>query len=106
MYFGYSGKTGFNPSRSEILDDGLQALIDNTKKLAKDTKDNIYADRESFELWSVDNCAEINAVDQALKNGANMEDIFIRTVNFKTGEFAEFCDNCKITFNNFMKATE
>lgn len=76
-----------------MLDEGLQTLVDNTKKIAKNTPNNPYADRESFELWPVDNCAEINAVDQALKNGGKREDIFIRTVNFKTGKFAEFCDN-------------
>ena len=61
---------------------------------------------ESFELWSVDNCAEINAVDPALKNGANIEDLFIRTVSFKTGEFVDYCDNCKVTFKDFIKANE
>lgn len=106
IYYGYSGKTGFNPSRAEVLSEDLQKLVDNTKDLAKNTVDNPYADRESFELWPVDNCAEINAVDQALKNGAKMEDIFIRTTNFKAGEFADFCDNCKVTFRDFIKATE
>ena len=32
IYYGYSGKTGFNPSRAEVLDARLQTLIDNTKK--------------------------------------------------------------------------
>ena len=106
IYYGYSGKTGFNPSRAEVLDARLQTLIDNTKKVAKNTLNNPYANMESFELWSVDNCAKINAVDQALKNGANIEDLFIRTVSFKTGEFVDYCDNCKVTFKDFIKANE
>ncbi|MEI4803438.1 hypothetical protein WAZ07_19635 [Bacillus sp. FJAT-51639] len=106
IYYGYSGKTGFNPSRTEVLHEDLQKLIERTKDLAKKDINNPYVEKGSFEKWDVDNCAEIQAVNQALNDGAKIEDMFVRTVNFKTGEFADFCKNCKVTFSEFMKAAE
>ncbi|URZ03165.1 hypothetical protein [Clostridium felsineum] len=106
IYYGYSGKVGFNPSRAETVHKELQKLIERTKDLARRDVNNPYAEKASFERWDVDNCAEIQAVNQALNDEVKIEDMFIRTVNFKTGEFADFCKNCRTTFAQFMKASE
>ncbi len=97
IYYGYNGAKKFNPSRSEISDI-LQERIDYTKDLVTHTKGNIYADRNSFEKWSVDNCAEVYSVNNALKNGANLNELFLNTKYFKNGEYAPLCKNCQVTF--------
>ena len=97
IYFGYNGTNKFNPSRIEI-DFKLQQRINYTKELADNTKSNIFANKSSFEIWSVDNCAEIYSVNNALHNGASLDNIFINTKNFKNGLYAPPCKNCQVTF--------
>ncbi|WP_252231594.1 MULTISPECIES: hypothetical protein [unclassified Clostridium] len=97
IYFGYNGANKFNPSRNGLRPE-LQELVDNTKTLASSEVNNPYASRESYELWSVDNCAEVYATNNALRGGANIDNIFLNTKYFNTGEYAEPCANCKITF--------
>ena len=98
--FGYNGANKFNPSRNTLKPE-LQTLIDNTKSLAANDLTNPYAARNSYELWSVDNCAEVYATNNALINGANIDNIFLNTQFFNNGAYAEPCANCKITFKNF-----
>lgn len=52
----------------------------------------------SFEIWSVDNCAEIYSANNALYNGAILDNIFINTKNFSNGTYATPCKNCQVTF--------
>ena len=54
--------------------------------------------RSSFEVWSVDNCAEIHSANNALHNGASLDNIFINTQTFKDGIYSPPCRNCQITF--------
>ena len=98
--FGYNGSAKFNPSRNPIKPE-LQSLIDKTKQLAANDVTNPYANRSSFELWSVDNCAEVYATNNALINGANIDNIFLNTKFFNNGAYAEPCANCRITFKDF-----
>ena len=98
--FGYNGANKFNPSRNTLKPE-LQSLIDNTKSLAANDLSNPYAERNSYELWSVDNCAEVYATNNALRNGANIDNIFLNTKYFNNGAYAEPCANCKITFKGF-----
>lgn len=77
----------------------LQKRIDFTKELASNSEGNIFSKTASFEIWSVENCAEINAANNALRNGATLDNIFINTKNYKDGVFAPPCRNCQITFN-------
>jgi RHS repeat-associated protein len=51
----------------------------------------------SLEAWSVENCAEFNATNNALNNGAKMEDLTITTVRVKNGDPEPRCDNCRVT---------
>ncbi|WP_157739718.1 hypothetical protein [Paenibacillus kribbensis] len=71
--------------------------IEEAKQAAREQKG-----KESFEKWRVENCAEIQAVNQALKNGADIEDILLNTISFETGKFKKMCKNCKETFKDFM----
>ena len=45
------------------------------------------------------NCAEVDAVNQALNNGANMSDLYMFTINVNTGATKGMCANCSYTFN-------
>lgn len=101
IYFGYNGTNKFNPSIQEIHPD-LQRRIDKTMGLAGDSVGNEYANRMSFEKWSVDNCAEIYSVNNALQNEANLNNIFINTKNFKDGRYASPCRNCQVTFEGCL----
>lgn len=101
---GYSGKRGFNPSKpiTGALEPSLQELVDNTKKVASLDTLNPLSEYASYERWSVDNCAEVYATNNALLKGADIGDIFLNTKSFVTGEYAEPCNNCKITFKDFI----
>lgn len=99
IYFGYNGANKFNPSRMDIHP-VLQEKIQYTKNLAANSLDNPFASKQSFEIWSVDNCAEVYSANNALLNGASWDNLFINTKYFKNGEWASPCENCKITFEN------
>ena len=98
VYIGYNGTNKFNPSKMEIHPD-LQERINFTENLARNTVGNEYAYKSSFEVWNVDNCAEVYSVNQALHNGASMDNIFINTKVFDTRLYAPPCRNCRITFD-------
>lgn len=100
IYYGYNGATKYNPSKFDIKPE-LRERIDYTKSLASKDINNTYADRASYELWSVDNCAEVYSVNNALYRGADIDNIFINTKYFNTGKYAEPCTNCQITFKGF-----
>ena len=56
---------------------------------------------ESMEEWSTHNCAEVDALNKAIKDGANPEDLVQHTVKLdkQTGEIADYsrCKNCQVT---------
>ena len=54
---------------------------------------------QSLEHWRVENCAEFNAVNNALYGGAKIEAIELHTVITKTGLPFPRCQNCQITTN-------
>ncbi|MDZ4822269.1 MAG: RHS repeat-associated core domain-containing protein [Flavobacteriales bacterium] len=58
--------------------------------------------KESLERHSPDNCAEVDAANEALKDGAKIEDLEIHTVKIEknTGVVSDFepCNNCQQTF--------
>ena len=105
IYIGYNGNNPrtFNPSRTEIVSE-LQQRIEYTKNLAANTIDNEYASRMSFQIWSVDNCAEIYAVNNLLKDGGDINNIFINTKFSNPNQIDKYlktaspCKNCQVTF--------
>ena len=105
MYFGYNGSNPkvFNPSRTEIVPE-LQKRINRTKKLAANKVNNPYASRMSFKKWSVDNCAEVYAVNNLLRDGGEFNNIFINTKYSLEKQKSKYlltappCKNCEETF--------
>lgn len=53
--------------------------------------------QESLEPWRVENCAEYKAVNQALLDGARIQDLEVHTVRNSNGLAFPRCSNCKIT---------
>lgn len=51
---------------------------------------------KSLEAWRTTNCAEFNAVNQALKSGAKVENLVFAVVNVEKGTIAIPCNNCSI----------
>ncbi|MBL9142440.1 MAG: hypothetical protein JNM99_02055 [Verrucomicrobiaceae bacterium] len=52
--------------------------------------------RVSLEKWAVENCAEFNALNDALLAGGDPTKIVIRTVHVDSIKFFEPCKNCRI----------
>ncbi|WP_334077028.1 hypothetical protein [Paenibacillus sanfengchensis] len=103
-YLGYNGigkdlVTGnprFNPTQFE-LHDNIIPLIEKTKQRAMDS-----TGKNSFQTWEVENCAEIQAVNQAFRDGVNIENMLLSTISTKNGKYKEMCKNCKVTFEDFV----
>ncbi|WP_342559046.1 pre-toxin TG domain-containing protein [Metasolibacillus sp. FSL K6-0083] len=100
--FGYNGarEGQFNPSVMELHPD-LSRIAQGTRKKAKNDPKNPYKDDESFEIWHVENCAEIQAVNQLLWSGSKIDDILISTIN-GNGKYKAPCKNCQETFLDFI----
>lgn len=79
----------------------LVDIAQGTRKKAKNDPKNPYKDDESFEMWHVENCAEIQAVNQLLRSGSKIDDILISTIN-GNGKYKAPCKNCKETFLDFI----
>ncbi|EMS8291123.1 hypothetical protein WK688_000911 [Salmonella enterica] len=52
----------------------------------------------SKEPWTVNNCAEIDAVNQALKDNSSLHDLEMATVHTGDGRIFPKCRNCQETF--------
>lgn len=53
-------------------------------------------DGPSLEKWAQGNCAEFNAVNKALLNGAKIENLDYSTVTTIDGKYYPSCENCKV----------
>ena len=81
----------------------LRALIDRTKAGAEFLgKKNIFNQYSEENDWNVENCAEIWAVRNAIMKGIKIENMVLKTVEFDSLEFAPPCENCKVTFKEFL----
>lgn len=78
---------------------GKSGILKNLDEVHPDLKKLM--PKESLEKWSVTNCSECDALNQALKDGANIKDLEMHTLKIekKTGTFTDFekCENCKVT---------
>ncbi|MDR9856626.1 contractile injection system protein, VgrG/Pvc8 family [Paenibacillus sp. VCA1] len=57
--------------------------------------------KASLNDYAIGNCAEVDAVNQALNNGANMGDLYLYTIKTTSNEFGVAkiaCENCTFTF--------
>ncbi|HTM99775.1 MAG TPA: YwqJ-related putative deaminase, partial [Pedobacter sp.] len=66
--------------------------------------------KESLEKWSVTNCAECDALNNALNDGAKIKDLEMHTlqVEKKTGKAVDFerCANCKETTKDIKTTSD
>ncbi|WP_160680621.1 hypothetical protein [Clostridium sp. C8-1-8] len=53
---------------------------------------------ESLNKYRLGNCAEVDAANQALNNGSNINDLYMYTIEVATGEAKPMCENCIYTF--------
>lgn len=70
-------------------------------QLSGDTLNPLLADmlpETSLNQYRVGNCAEVDAVNQAMNAGANIENLQMYTINTKTGLGKPMCENCIHTF--------
>ena len=99
LFVGFNGKSTYNPYR---INDGemvqeLRVKLKKTRDLAKQKNK-----KDSFESWDVDNCAEVPAVNQALRKGASWKNLYMNTRDYKpdfSKVYALPCGNCKRTFD-------
>lgn len=70
--------------------------------------------KESLNRYQVGNCAEVDAVNQALNNKANLNDLYIYTIDATTDKLRiptdtfgipkPACENCTYTFKGKVRA--
>jgi RHS repeat-associated protein len=53
---------------------------------------------KSLNNYKLGNCAEVDAVNQALNKGANIRDLYMYTVDVNSGTSKAMCENCIYTF--------
>jgi cytidine deaminase len=54
----------------------------------------------SLNQYRLGNCAEVDAVNQALNSGANASDLYLYTINTKNNVSKPMCENCIYTFGD------
>lgn len=53
---------------------------------------------KSLNEFRIGNCAEVDAVNQALNNDADVTNLYLYTINTKQNIAKKMCDNCIYTF--------
>jgi len=77
-----------------ILDKRLSNVLTKEQRLGK-----------SLAGWEGWNCAEFNAVNNAIHGGAKLENLTVHTVRVKTAANALPCGKCKITTGGVFKSS-
>lgn len=54
----------------------------------------------SLNQYRLGNCAEVDAVNQALNSGANASDLYLYTINTKNNVSKPMCENCIYIFGD------
>ena len=54
----------------------------------------------SLNEFRLGNCAEVDAVNQALNDGADIKNLYLYTINTKNNLHKAMCKNCVYTFKN------
>ncbi|MBO9702125.1 MAG: hypothetical protein J7604_18090 [Sporocytophaga sp.] len=91
VYYGISGGLKNKNIHKDLLE-----KINEVKEKAK-----MKIGKESFEKWDVENCAECDALNNALHDNANIDNLEMHTLKLKksTMSYEDFerCDNCVLT---------
>ncbi|MBQ6265290.1 MAG: hypothetical protein IJK60_07580 [Clostridia bacterium] len=62
--------------------------------------------KESLNKYPIGNCAEVDAINKALNDGANINNLHmtvIHTTNHQFGSYKESCENCNYAFRGKVK---
>jgi hypothetical protein len=111
------------PSKSKITDFNTATIVYDARtgqyyygmnkgvKLSGDTLNNTLSDilpQKSLNRYELGNCAEVDAINQALNNKANLNDLYMYTIDATTNKFRVpsntfgtskiACENCTSTF--------
>ena len=57
---------------------------------------------EYVPYYYLDNCAEFNAVNTALHDGANYKSLELYSLHIKSGIFIEPCINCRHMYGEYI----
>lgn len=100
LYYGISGHE--NPTR-RADDDTAQWLAKRLQeeKPAWEANKEIMGN-EYVAYYYLDNCGEFNAVNTALKDGANYKNLWLYSLKIKKGSFVKPCNNCKHMYEGYM----
>ncbi|MCM1508932.1 MAG: hypothetical protein NC177_17630, partial [Ruminococcus flavefaciens] len=96
---GYDYFENIGRSYDEVKAD-MAKLRDDIQK-TKDTtgvKENKYGEKSFYYDRSVENCAEVWSVRQAIMEGADYDDIALKCINTYNDMVAKPCENCEHTF--------
>ena len=80
IYFGDSG----------VISNNINSSLANQMPVISQTK------------WQIANCAEFNAVNNALNSGVAMNNLVVTTVRVKTLALAPMCRNCQISLQGVL----
>ena len=69
-------------------------------QLSGDTLNLSWLPESSLNQYRLGNCAEVDAVNQALNSGANASDLYLYTINTKNNVSKPMCENCIYTFGD------
>ena len=96
-------------SRDKVIGEmkKLTDSIENTKNQAVEAGEfSQLTGNPSFEVWNVENCAEVWSTRKAILNGANFYDISFKCIETKAMVYAEPCKNCRKTFGKLNNIGE
>jgi cytidine deaminase len=59
--------------------------------------------KKSLNQYRLGNCAEVDAVNQALQNNANLHNLYMYTIEVNSGTPKPMCDNCIYAFEGAVR---
>ncbi|MEE1056415.1 MAG: hypothetical protein UH239_04110 [Acutalibacteraceae bacterium] len=91
IYYGISGFQ--NPTKQDSVADWLQNRYDDEYPKWLENRNE---EGSEYCFYRLDNCGEFNAVNTALHNEANPENLSLYSVRIKhNGEYKSPCENCQ-----------
>lgn len=72
-----------------------------------DSTHNGLLPKTSLNKYPIGNCAEVDAINQALNNGADIKNLHLTTIHVtksRFGDYKESCENCRYAFKGKVKA--
>ncbi|MBQ6942757.1 MAG: hypothetical protein IJN43_00360 [Ruminococcus sp.] len=54
------------------------------------------------EKWSLDSCGEYNAVNNAIMDGAQIQNLYLYSVTRRNGDYMAACKNCRLLYEDYV----